>query len=111
MQSLGVKIGLAKSLISTKACLEFAKRFYNARGDCSPVSLGELSMAHEFSPILMAMSKKWNWNLATWLAASGYSGKSIGMMNRGIHKLPRRFAHIIIAYLTPTGPQIYDIEA
>lgn len=39
---LGVKVNLAKSLLSRGGCLEFAKRFMTPRGDCSPVSMGEL---------------------------------------------------------------------
>lgn len=49
MTSLGVEIGLAKSLISRKGVLEFAKRFLVRGVDCSPVPFKEMVAAlHAF---------------------------------------------------------------
>jgi len=45
METLGVEIGLAKSLISRKGVLEFAKRFYVQGVDCSPVPFKEMVAA------------------------------------------------------------------
>lgn len=45
MESIGVEIGLAKSLVSHTKTLEFAKRTYVRGTDCSPVSLDEALVA------------------------------------------------------------------
>lgn len=49
MRRLGVEIGLAKSLVSRKGVLEFAKRFIVEGVDCSPVPFKEMVAAlHAF---------------------------------------------------------------
>lgn len=45
MKSMGVGIGIHKSLVSRKGVLEFAKRFYVKTVDCSPVPFAELVAA------------------------------------------------------------------
>lgn len=49
MDTIGVEIGLAKSLISRRGVLEFAKRFLVRGADCSPVPFKEMVAAlHAF---------------------------------------------------------------
>jgi hypothetical protein len=49
MDSLGVGIGIHKSLVSRKGVLEFAKRYYVGGEDCSPVPFKEVVAAlHDF---------------------------------------------------------------
>jgi hypothetical protein len=45
MDTIGVEVGLSKSMISTTGSLEFAKRTYIRGRHCSPVSLAELLVA------------------------------------------------------------------
>jgi hypothetical protein len=45
MLELGVEIGFAKSLVSRKGTLEFAKRYIHSFTDASPVPLKELAAA------------------------------------------------------------------
>lgn len=45
MKTIGVEIGLAKSLVSRKGVLEFAKRFIVHKQDCSPVPFKEMVAA------------------------------------------------------------------
>jgi len=45
METIGVEVGLAKSMVSTSGSLEFAKRTYIRGRNCSPVSLAELLVA------------------------------------------------------------------
>lgn len=45
MQDLGVEIGLAKSLVSNRSSIEFAKRTWILGRDCSPISLAEFLVA------------------------------------------------------------------
>jgi hypothetical protein len=42
MGRLGVKIGLAKSLVSPRGYFEFAKRYYSPAANMSPISVREL---------------------------------------------------------------------
>lgn len=58
MSVLGVGIGLAKSLISRKGGLEFAKRFFVASGDASPVAFKELFAARGTLSSMIAFIKK-----------------------------------------------------
>lgn len=58
MSMLGVGIGLAKSLISRKGGLEFAKRFFLAQGDASPVAFKELFAARGTLSSMIAFIKK-----------------------------------------------------
>lgn len=58
MSELGVGIGLAKSLISRKGGLEFAKRFYVGSKDCSPVAFKELFAARGNLSSMIAFIKK-----------------------------------------------------
>jgi len=45
MKEIGVEIGLAKSLVSRKGVLEFAKRFIVQKQDCSPIPFKEMVAA------------------------------------------------------------------
>jgi len=45
MEALGVEIGLAKSLVSNRSSIEFAKRTWIRGRDCSPISLAEFLVA------------------------------------------------------------------
>lgn len=58
MSELGVGIGLAKSLISRKGGLEFAKRFFVANQDCSPVAFKELFAARGNLAAMISFKKK-----------------------------------------------------
>lgn len=58
MSELGVGIGLHKSLISRKGGLEFAKRFFVAKKDCSPVAFKELFAARGNLSSMIAFIRK-----------------------------------------------------
>jgi len=46
MKELGVVLNLSKSLVSSNGSIEFAKKFFTSRGDCSPISFGEILVSH-----------------------------------------------------------------
>jgi hypothetical protein len=57
-RSLGLEFSIAKSLFSPVGALEFAKKFYTLRGDCSPVSIGELLVSRVSFPVMVNWVKK-----------------------------------------------------
>lgn len=50
---LGIQFGLAKSIMSPVGVIEFAKKFVTPRGDCSPVSIGELLVSKVSFPVMV----------------------------------------------------------
>jgi hypothetical protein len=52
LQVIGVEVGLAKSLISSTACFEFAKRTFIGGKDASPISLLAVGVAKADFPVL-----------------------------------------------------------
>lgn len=78
MSELGVEIGLAKSLVSRKGVLEFAKRFFVDGVDCSPVSLREILSANLTIQGKIELAKKYNTSLPGLLTLSGCGFKTKG---------------------------------
>lgn len=60
MTKLGVKIGLAKSLVSRKGALEFAKRFFVSGIDCSPLPYKEYVAARASVGASLELKKKYS---------------------------------------------------
>lgn len=58
MSKLGVEIGLHKSLVSRKGCLEFAKRFIVDSQNASPVAFKELFAARGKLSALIEFKRK-----------------------------------------------------
>jgi hypothetical protein len=90
MSSLGVEIGLAKSLISRKGVGEFAKRFF-IPADASPISLKEVVVSFfSSSNLLEFASKRKSIRLADVLAFLNYGYRAIANSNKRYSKLPSR---------------------
>lgn len=82
LSDLGVKVGLAKSLISKQRSLEFAKRFVWRGVDCSPVSFKELAAAKSSFTSLEAFMVKFRLSLSTLFRIQGKGYKVIGGLER-----------------------------
>lgn len=97
MTLLGVGIGLAKSLVSPKGTMEFAKRFYTP-ADASPISIKEMAVSFEVAGNLVEivrkrMEKHADLNLSSVMAYLGYGYKARGSVNKRYHRMSVRMRH------------------
>jgi len=102
MSTLGVGIGLHKSLISGKGvALEFAKRTFWMGVDVSPVSFQEIAMAMSSPAGAVTFIKKYNLSLASFLKAAGYGYRVLGGLNRPLGVLSSKVRLIVLALNMP----------
>lgn len=78
---LGVGVNLAKSLVSPKGSIEFAKRFYTYRGNCSPVSVGELLVSKVNFSVMANWPRKRSIRVADLLTLVGYRHHTLSRLN------------------------------
>lgn len=71
MREIGVKIGIAKSLVSRRGVLEFAKRFIVDGQDASAVSLREVLTSVFHFQSKLELGKKYSLSLPALLTISG----------------------------------------
>jgi hypothetical protein len=100
---IGVKVGIHKSLISRKGCLEFAKRFFVRGVDCSSISLLEIGSASRSLVAMLEIGKKYSLSLPKLVAILGYGYKVRGRLTRYITELSPRLRHLAIIYYSPWG--------
>jgi len=98
-----VKVNLSKSLLSRAGCLEFAKRFMTQRGDCSPVSMGELLVSKVNFSVMSNWPRKRPIRIADLLTLMGYRHKTLSMVQKPLTSLSRRLRHMIIVLRSPWG--------
>jgi len=101
---LGVQINLAKSLLSPRGCLEFAKRFMTPYGDCSPVSIGEILISKKNFASMANWTRKRKIRLADLFSIMGYKHVRIGSLDKPFTALPARTRHMLIVQHSPWGP-------
>lgn len=100
---LGVKVNLSKSLLSRAGSVEFAKRFMTVRGDCSPVSVGELLVSRVNFSVMSNWPRKRPIRIADLLTLMGYRHKSLSKINKPLMSLPKRIRNMIIVLRSPWG--------
>jgi hypothetical protein len=94
LNTLGVEVGLAKSIISPKGRgMEFAKRMIMDGIDVSPIPFKEISSAHSQMSMLLEFRKKYNMDTNSLLRFLGYgykvdSNKLKSLIVRLLHFLP-----------------------
>lgn len=103
MTELGVKIGLAKSLISFKGVCEFAKRFFTPKGDASPIPVKESLSALSSLPSLVEFVRKYRLSPPQVMKFSGYGHKRIGGTTSPLTRLPSKARVILLALSHPRG--------
>jgi hypothetical protein len=96
MESLGVKIGLAKSLVSRNGTLEFAKRFITPTGDASPISLLELGASLSSLLVLPEFVRKYELTHATALMLLDYGFRVRGNIYRNFDRLSGRCSSVLL---------------
>lgn len=90
LRMLGVEVGLAKSLISRKGVLEFAKRYFVRGQDCSPMPFKEvLAAIHDFE-FSTEFVRKYNLGARSSARLLGYGYKVLGRLGSSFSKIPGR---------------------
>jgi len=101
-ESLGVKVGLHKSLISPKGyALEFAKRTVWLGVDVSPIPLSEFHAACQTLPAFHEFTKKYSLDPVRALLAFGTGWRVITGLNKPFGKLPSNVRLIILILSLP----------
>lgn len=110
MSTLGVGIGLHKSLLSPLGTtLEFAKRTFHLGIDVSPVPFTELKSAFSGPANAVQFIKKYNLSLTAFLKAAGYGYKVLGQLQKPLGKLNAKVRLVILALNIPFEKT--DVEA
>jgi len=110
MQTLGVGIGLHKSLISVSGtALEFAKRTLYKGQDVSPVTLTEFKSAFAGPANAVEFIKKYGLTLTVFLKAAGYGYRVLGSLNKPLGSLNGKIRLLILALNIPLT--VEDVEA
>jgi hypothetical protein len=111
MEALGVKIGLAKSLVGTNLSMEFAKRFILKGVDVSPISLKEYHVAKSHMPSFIELIPKVkslvNLSLSHALRSLGFGYKALSRMSAKYVKLSKRLSQAILLLTAPAAPYGY----
>lgn len=100
MDDLGVGIGLAKSLVSTKRTMEFAKKFFIPE-DASLVPFKELVAATRHAGVLTEFGKKYNLSIPDYLHLLGFGYKVKGDLHKPFLKLGLRVRKFLIFVTSP----------
>lgn len=106
MGSLGVGIGLAKSLVSERGVGEFAKRYFIPQ-DASPISIKEAIVSWHVAGNLVEIVRKRKTpriSLATVLAYLGYGYRSVGSANMRYHRMGNRMRNWLLLLTLPGQP-------
>jgi len=102
MATLGVGIGLHKSLISGQGTtLEFAKRTIHLGKDVSPVPLTEFKAAMVAPATAVQFIRTYSLTLAAFLKAAGYGYRVLGTLHKPIGQLNSKVRLIILAMNIP----------
>lgn len=110
MQKLGVKIGLAKSLVSDSGVMEFAKKFYSLSHVMTPVPIRELLVAEVSFPVHLNLIRKYQIRLADLLSLMGYRHKVLGSIHNRFALLPKKVRTLLLTYSGPGGPGFSDLK-
>jgi len=101
LKRLGVKVGLAKSVVSPKGFHEFAKRYMSLQANMSPVSLRELLVGKVNFPVLLELTQKWGGSIATLVSLMGYRHNGLGQLHAHYTKLPKKIRTAILSFSGP----------
>jgi len=110
MEQIGVKIGLAKSLVSRRGTLEFAKRFLVRGVDASPIPFKEVGSAVINGPAMIEFAKKYgNLSLSRLASLMGYGYRVKARLSQSLASLPKRVRNLAIVYYSPWGVLVQDL--
>jgi len=104
MDTLGVEVGLAKSLISPNRKVgEFAKRFFIPR-DVSMVPLKAVVSARFNSHELLEFVRKYKLSVIQALSFVGVGYKVKAGLNKPFRELGNHTANLLLSLSSPSGP-------
>lgn len=104
LEAIGVKVGLAKSLVSRKGSLEFAKRYFVNGVDCSPVALKEVAAVKINPTFAGAFGIKYQLSFARVVSILGYGYRVKARLSGYLGDLPSRIRSYLISWFSPWGP-------
>lgn len=110
MRELGVEIGIAKSLISRKGVLEFAKRFFVSGVDCSPVPLMELGAAFYNGMAALEFARKYALQFPRLVSVLG-AGFRVKARLAVLQSLPKKIRGLAVAWYAPRGVNPVRLDA
>jgi hypothetical protein len=112
MEILGVEVGLAKSLVSSNASAEFAKRLYLKGQDISGLPWNLWLMAQQSLSACVAMcqwvSLGWRPPLSQAMAAFGVGMKNMARLGSTWESLPRRLRALLVILTHPLAQTAYS---
>jgi hypothetical protein len=110
MGDIGVKMGIAKSLLSSNGrAVEFAKRTYVDGRDVSPISLSEFIASNLKLADAIALARSYHLTFAQLLKVLGY-GYQVRSTATTIHigRLGSRVRALLLAYFLPSNKEEFD---
>jgi hypothetical protein len=102
LEELGVQVGLAKSLESTRGALEFAKRFIVGPVNLSPTPLAEVVAGCRNLSAAIELSRKYGLSKEALAGVLGFGYKVRGSMNGALRCLGKRARTLVLAWMAPT---------
>jgi hypothetical protein len=104
MSSLGVEVGLAKSLVSPKKLVgEFAKRFFIPR-EASMIPLKEVVAARYNLQEMIQFVRKYGLSVSQMLSFSGVGFRVKGSLNKRFSELGSRTRNLLLIASHPSSP-------
>jgi len=101
LEAIGVKVGLAKSLVSKKGALEFAKKYFLNGDDCSPVALKEVAAAVGNPTFGVSFMGKYELSLPQMLSVLGYGYRIKSRLTGYLSELPTRVRSLVLGFYSP----------
>jgi len=92
METIGVGIGIHKSLVSRRGVLEFAKRYYHQSTDCSPIPFKEMAAALADFEFSTEFVRKYELGPKTIAAFIGCGYRVRGRLSATFDKINRKLA-------------------
>lgn len=104
MATLGVEVGLAKSLISPNRLVgEFAKRFFVPR-EASMIPIREVVAARFNLQELLQFARKYRLTVTQLLSIAGVGYRVKGSLNKRFRELGNRTGNLLLIALHPSSP-------
>jgi len=100
METIGVGISLAKSLVSDSKTVEFAKKFFTPE-EATPIPFRELLVAERNSSVLLEFARKHKLSIPAILQLMGFGYRVRGDLHKPLIKLGRRVATCLLALTAP----------
>lgn len=109
MELLGVDINQAKSLVSNKRTMEFAKRFFIPE-DASLIPFKELIAATRNAGVMAEFGKKYNLSIPDYLHILGFGYKAKGNLHAPLLAMNLRVRKFLVYILSPFVSHEFSVQ-